>query len=166
MTLMKSFLMPFVVVKKGLGLSNILDVLPTMLPNNPQFENIKNKNIFDPSACNVSYVCLVPLVSFDIVYKAFNLQPLCAPYCSQEIFMFNLVPLVSLTCIFDTLVKLFVTILSFFIKILVFLLFLIFHHPWHCLGVFLLLLKLSSSSNQNFPLFEFLLKMIRFGKIC
>jgi hypothetical protein len=35
MTLMKSFLMPFVVVKKGLGLSNILDVLPTMLPNNP-----------------------------------------------------------------------------------------------------------------------------------
>ncbi len=87
MTLMKSFLMPFVAFKKHLVLSNILDVLPTMLPNNPQFENIKNKNTFDPSACSVSYVYLVPLVSFDIVYKAFNLQPLCAPYCAQRKFL-------------------------------------------------------------------------------
>lgn len=73
---------------------------------------------------------LVPLVSFDIVYRAFNPQPFGDPYCPRKKFMSNLVPLVFLTCLFNTHAKLFVVILSlrchFFIIIFIFLLFCIF----------------------------------------
>jgi hypothetical protein len=43
------------------------------------------------------------LVSFDIVFNAFNLQCLGAPYClNKKNFMSNLGPLVFPTCLFNT----------------------------------------------------------------
>ncbi len=93
---------------------------------------------------------LVPLVSFDIVYMAFNPQLFDVPYCSKNnSCSTNLIYLVFLTCPFDILVKLFVVILSFLFKIHLLLLFPIFHHPWCCLNVFLLSTKLRSSLNNN-----------------
>jgi hypothetical protein len=47
---------------------------------------------------------------------------------------------------------LFITILLFLVWILIFLLFPIFHRPWCCLNVFLLLMKLRSSLNQTHPI--------------
>jgi len=53
---------------------------------------------------------------------------------------------------FHTHVKLFIVILSLLVKKIMFLLFFIFCHPWCCLTMFLLLMKLKSSLNQNAPL--------------
>jgi hypothetical protein len=103
---------------------------------------------------------LMPLVSFDIVCKAFNL--LLAPIAWKENFMLNLVPLVFLMCIFDTHVQLFVVLLSFPIQTFIFLLFVIFHDPWCCLNVLLLLKNLGHLWTKTPHQIEFPLKKSRF----
>jgi hypothetical protein len=92
---------------------------------------------------------LVPLVSFDIISNTLNPQHLGTTYCLKRKFSCpNLVFLVFLACLFYTMLS-FVVSLSFFVGIWVFLLFSIFCHHSHCLGVFLLLIKCISSPNQN-----------------
>jgi hypothetical protein len=90
---------------------------------------------------------LVPLVSFDIISNTLNI--LVPPYCLKRKFSCpNLVFLVFLACLFYTMLS-FVVNLSFLVGIWVFLLFPIFCHHCHCLGMFLLLIKCISSPNQN-----------------
>ncbi len=133
----------------------------------PLFKNIYNTKYIDTSACNVP---LVPLVSFDIISKTFNPQPLGAPLLpKKKVFMLNLVPLVFLTCFFTLMLN---YLLSFGCSLLKFLYFCC-SPSFIILGVvqvcFLLLRKLRSSPNQNVPMshqFKYLLRMFGIENVC
>jgi hypothetical protein len=142
------------------------NVFPTCVPTTPIYKYIYNTKYIDPSACNVP---LVPLVSFDIISKTFNLNLLVPPIVQKKKIHVELSALGVFNLFFNTHVKLFALIWLFIVGILVFLFFPIFHHPWCCSSVFLLLRKLRSSPNQNIPMshqFKSLLRMSRFENVC
>ncbi len=148
-----SFLVPFVVfLKIGPFQCHPIFFIQCFLPCFPTNLCLKYKIFLTLMPLTSPMYFLMPLVSFDIIWKAFNPQPFAGPPLpKKKFFMLNLVPLVFLICLFDTHVKLFVVLLSFLIENFIYLLFVIFHHPWCCLNVFLLLKKFRSSLNQNTP---------------
>jgi hypothetical protein len=116
---------------------------------------------FDLNAYNIPCVLFGALGVFWHCIHGFQPSTFWCPLLLKKQFMFNLVHLLFLTQFFDTHVKLFVVILSFLLKIHMFLLFPIFHYPWCCLNVFLLLKKLRSSLNYNIPLVWIFIKDIQ-----
>jgi len=155
--------------KKNWAFPTSPNVFPTMLSNNPCLK-IYIYILTLVLAMSPMYF-LVPLVSFDIVYRAFNPQPFGDPYCPRKKFMSNLVPLVFLTCLFNTHAKLFVVILSlrchFFIIIFIFLLFCIFSSSLALFAcVYCCWQNLNHPQNEMPHQFEFSLRMFKFVNIC
>ncbi len=107
--------------KKSVGFSNILQCNSYYVSQQSLIrENMKYKKKITLMVVKSIIYLLMPLVSINILAKAPNPQPLGAPLLpKKKIFMSNLLPLMFLTCLFDTSTKLFIVISPFFIKILI-----------------------------------------------
>jgi hypothetical protein len=119
-------------------------------------KKIIKKNIYiyikNPSAYNIFMYFLVFL---NIISNAFNQTSMywCPLLLEKEKLHIQLSIFLCFQIAFSITLILFVVILLFiFVSIRIFLLFLIFHYPWCCLRMFLLLTKLRSLSNQNIQL--------------
>jgi hypothetical protein len=80
-------------------------------------------------------------------------------YFEKKLFTSNYL-LVFSSFVSTPLLKLIVILLFIFFHLL------IFHYPWRCFNVFLVLTKLRSFPNQIFHQFEFLLRMFKFEIVC
>ncbi len=127
------------------GLSNIPNILPTILSNDPQFKNIcKIQNIFYLGAHNV------PDVLFGVGPIIFNTLNILVPLLIKK-FKNHVQPnaIGFFECPFSTPLIFFVVILWFLVDIRIFVLFPILHCPWCGMDVYFLSTKLRSFPNQN-----------------
>lgn len=94
-----------------------------------------------------------------ITFNTLDPQCLGTPYISKRNFSHQIIFGVFIIC-FDTLIKAYCHFIIHFFHLL------IFHCPWCCFNVFLVLTKLRSFPNQIFHQFEFLLRMFKFEIVC